>query len=146
MNVISDGIKHTWSAFIFLLLDLFTPNGVKRLILLSTVFVYLSRKGILMEETDSKLKEYVNSQTGCNVYDFANRFANAIWDNTTLKQQVDVKINRPVHKDEVCVTNTSAIDISAAIVKASPDWLLYRPDQCQADLVGILENRPLVLN
>lgn len=146
MNVISDGIKHTWSAFIFLLLDLFTPNGVKRLILLSTVYVYLSRKGILMEETDSKLREFLNARTGCNAFDFANRFASTIWDNTTLKQQVDVKLHRAECIGDVCVSNTSAVDISAAIVKASPDWLLYRPDQCQADLMDILRDRPLVTN
>ena len=139
MKTLSKGIHVTWLFVIHFILDILTPSSIKRLILLSTVSVYLSKKGILHTETDNKLKEYINSFTNCNSYEFGQLFANTIWDKTDLLKQVDFNKQRIICDDSGCLLPSAMDDISSTIVNTTPDWLKYRSDQYKTDLINMVK-------
>lgn len=108
-----------------ILLNLFLPNKIKRIVYLTTLHARLVRDGVFQQELLSKVNQTLLIARDDKALDLPATMTHRLWTDEQIRPLFDkTDLNQTV-----CLPFEEAARISKELVDMSPDWLHYAKSQ-----------------
>ena len=131
-------IARLFAAFGMMLLGLI-PCYYKRVLFMTTVYVYYAREGIFHEVTASKFNEDMDLVKYDECLEAPFMFGDKVWEGKDLFKSIDRTIIQKL-RQKVPLSQQQSEEIGTIIYRVTPKWLRYPKQDMANDLKRLLEN------
>ena len=115
------------------------PCYYKRVLFMTTVYVYYAREGIFHEVTASKFNQKMDLVKYDECLEAPFMFGDRVWEGKDLLNSIDRTLIQKL-RSKIPITKEQSEELGTIIYQAAPKWLRYGKADMANDLKRLLEN------